>query len=161
MNFHKNVFSGKYFILKRFKKFMDSKDRIIVDALIKDARTPLTKIAKELGVTEAAVRKRLKNLEDRGVITGYTARVDPSALGYNAISLTGIDTEPEKLLDVVSKLREFDFAKSIYITTGDHMIMVEIWAKDGNELTRLISEVIGKIEGVKRICPAIVLERVK
>ncbi|AIY91168.1 Lrp/AsnC family transcriptional regulator [Geoglobus acetivorans] len=140
---------------------MDDKDRVIVDMLTKDARTPLTKIAKKLGITEAAVRKRLKNLEEKNIITGYTALVNPSALGYNTVSLTGIDTEPEKLLDVASKMKEYDFARNVFITTGDHMIMVEIWAKDGDELTRIISDVIGKIEGVKRVCPAIVLEKLK
>ncbi len=140
---------------------MDDKDRIIIEMLTEDARTPLTKIAKKLGITEAAVRKRLKNLEERGVIQGYTTIVNPSMLGYSNISLTGIDTEPDKFLEVAKKVMEYDFARSVYITSGDHMIMVEIWAKDGDELTKIISEKIGKIEGVKRVCPAIVLEKMK
>jgi Lrp/AsnC family transcriptional regulator for asnA, asnC and gidA len=41
------------------------------------------------------------------------------------------------------------------------MIMTEIWTRDGRELTKLISEKIGTIEGVKRICPAIILEKLK
>ncbi len=140
---------------------MDDKDWTIINTLTKDARTPLTKIAKKLGITEAAVRKRLKNLEERGVIKGYTTIINPSMLGYHSVSLTGIDTEPDKFLDVAKKVMEFDFAKNVYITSGDHMLMVEIWAKDGDELTRIISEVIGKIDGVKRVCPAIVLEKMK
>ncbi len=75
--------------------------------------------------------------------------------------MTGVDTEPEKFLDVAKKLKEEDFAKSVYITTGDHMIMAEIWAKDGDELTKIISDKIGKLPGVKKICPAIILEKVK
>ncbi len=140
---------------------MDDKDWTIISMLTKDARTPLTKIAKKLGITEAAVRKRLKNLEERGVIKGYTTVVNPSMLGYNSVSLTGIDTEPDKFLDVAKKVMEFDFARNVYITSGDHMLMVEIWAKDGDELTKIISDVIGKIDGVKRVCPAIVLEKMK
>ncbi len=140
---------------------MDDKDWTIIGMLTKDARTPLTKIAKKLGITEAAVRKRLKNLEEKGVIKGYTTVVNPSMLGYNSVSLTGIDTEPDKFLDVAKKVMEFEFAKNVYITSGDHMLMVEIWAKDGDELTKIISDVIGKIDGVKRVCPAIVLEKMK
>jgi len=41
------------------------------------------------------------------------------------------------------------------------MIMTEIWTKDEREFTKLISEKIGKIEGVKRVCPAIILEKLK
>jgi len=140
---------------------MDEKDAKIIEILLKDARTPLTKIAKELGITEAAVRKRVKNLEMRGIIKGYTLLLDHEKLGYGVVSLTGVDTEPDKFLEIAKKLRDFDFARSVYITSGDHMIMAEIWAKDGDELARIISEKIGKIEGVRRVCPAIVLEKLK
>ncbi len=140
---------------------MDERDRKIVEILMKNGRATLTEIAKELGISEAAVRKRLKNLEERGIIKGYTAIVDYEKLGYGVLSLTGVDTDPDKFLDVATKLKDYDFVRSLYITSGDHMIMAEIVARDGDELTRIISEVIGKIEGVKRVCPAIVLEKLK
>ena len=142
-------------------KSVDEKDVKIIKMLMDDARISYTNMAKELNITEAAVRKRVKNLESRGVIKKYTVEIDSSKLGYNIISLTGIDTEPEKFLDVAKKLKNEDFAKSVYITTGDHMIMVEVWAKDGDELTKIISEKIGGLPGVKKICPAIILEKVK
>ncbi|MBO8183078.1 MAG: Lrp/AsnC family transcriptional regulator [Archaeoglobus sp.] len=142
-------------------KSVDEKDVKIIKMLMDDARISYTNMAKKLNITEAAVRKRVKNLESRGVIRKYTVEIDSSKLGYNIISLTGIDTEPEKFLDVAKNLKNEDFAKSVYITTGDHMIMAEIWAKDGDELTKIISEKIGKLPGVKKICPAIILEKVK
>jgi Lrp/AsnC family transcriptional regulator for asnA, asnC and gidA len=128
---------------------------------MEDARISYTNMAKELDITEAAVRKRVKNLESRGVIKRYTIDVDSTKLGYNIVSLTGIDTEPEKFLDVAKKLKEEEFTRNVFITTGDHMIMAEIWAKDGDELTRIISEKIGRLQGVKKICPAIILEKIK
>ena len=140
---------------------MDERDRKIIEILVKNGRATLTEIAKELGISEAAVRKRLKNLEERGIIKGYTAIIDYEKAGYGVISLTGIDTEPDKFLDVAKELKEYKFVKSLYITSGDHMIMAEIVAKDGDELTKILSEVIGKIEGVKRVCPAIVLDKIK
>jgi Lrp/AsnC family transcriptional regulator for asnA, asnC and gidA len=140
---------------------LDDKDMKIIRMLMDDARASYTNMAKEMGITEAAVRKRVKNLELKGVIKKYTVEVDSSKLGYNIISLTGVDTEPEKFLDVAKKLKEEDFTRSVYITTGDHMIMAEIWARDGDELTKIISDKIGKLPGVKKICPAIILEKVK
>lgn len=59
------------------------------------------------------------------------------------------------------KLKEFDFTKRVFITTGDHMIMVEIWAKNRDELMKILSEEIGSLDGVKGVFPAIVLERIK
>ncbi len=142
-------------------KSVDEKDIRIIQMLREDARISYTNMAKRLNITEAAVRKRVKNLESKGVIKKYTVEVDSSKLGYNIVSLTGVDTEPEKFLEVAKKLKDEDFTKSVYITTGDHMIMTEIWAKDGDELTKIISEKIGKLSGVKKICPAIILEKVK
>ena len=140
---------------------LNDKDLRIIEILMNDARTPYTRIADELGVTEAAIRKRVRNLEEKGVIKKYTIEVDHSKLGYGIVSQTGIDTEPDRFLEVANRLKDFDFVKSVHITSGDHMIMAEIWARDGQELTEIISEKIGSLEGVRRICPAIVLERIK
>ncbi|WP_297065194.1 HTH-type transcriptional regulator LrpA, partial [Thermococcus sp.] len=133
---------------------LDERDRIILDMLTKDARTPFTEIAKVLGISETAVRKRVKALEEAGVIKQYTIVVDPAKLGYNLVSITGIDTKPEKIFEVASKLKEFDFVRHVYLTSGDHMIMAEVWAKDGEDLSDIISNKIGRINGVLKVCPA-------
>lgn len=140
---------------------LDERDKIIIEMLTKDARTPFTEIAKVLGISETAVRKRVKALEEAGVIKQYTVVVDPSKLGYNLVSITGVDTLPEKIFEVAQKLKEFDFVRTVYLTSGDHMIMAEIWARDGEDLSEIISSKIGKIEGVTKVCPAIILERLK
>jgi Lrp/AsnC family transcriptional regulator for asnA, asnC and gidA len=140
---------------------LDERDRIIIEMLTKDARTPFTEIAKVLGISETAVRKRVKALEEAGVIKQYTVVVDPSKLGYNLVSLTGVDTLPEKIFEVANKLKEFDFVREVYLTSGDHMIMTEVWAKDGEDLSDIISNKIGKMEGVTKVCPAIILEKLK
>jgi Lrp/AsnC family transcriptional regulator for asnA, asnC and gidA len=142
-------------------RMLDERDRVIIEMLTKDARTPFTEIAKVLGISETAVRKRVKALEEAGVIRQYTVVVDPSKLGYNLVSLTGVDTLPERIFDVASKLKEFEFVRSVYLTSGDHMIMTEVWAKDGEDLSDIISNKIGKIDGVTKVCPAIILEKLK
>ncbi|ALV62077.1 HTH-type transcriptional regulator Ptr2 [Thermococcus sp. 2319x1] len=140
---------------------LDERDKVIIDMLTKDARTPFTEIAKVLGVSETAVRKRVKALEEKGIIQQYTIKVNPQKLGYNLISITGVDTKPEKLFEVANKLKEFEFVRELYLSSGDHMIMAEIWAKDGEDLADIMSNKIGKIDGVTKVCPAIILERLK
>ncbi len=140
---------------------LDERDKIIIEMLTKDARTPFTEIAKVLGISETAVRKRVNALEKAGVIRQYTIVVNPSKLGYNLVSLTGVDTLPEKIFEVAEKLKEFEFVKEVYLTSGDHMIMAEVWAKDGEDLSDIISNRIGRIEGVTKVCPAIILEKLK
>ena len=140
---------------------LDERDRVIIEMLTKDARTPFTEIAKVLGISETAVRKRVKALEEAGVIKQYTVVIDPSKLGYNLVSLTGVDTLPERIFEVANKLKEFDFVRRVYLTSGDHMIMTEVWAKNGEDLSDIISNKIGKIDGVTKVCPAIILEKFK
>ncbi len=139
----------------------DQKDLKIIGILKENSRKSFTEIAEELGVSESTIRKRVKALEDEGIIKRYSIIIDPSKIGYGTVALVGLDVEPSRFLDAAEKMTEFEEVKCVYTSTGDHMIMTEIWVKDGKELTKLISEKIGKIEGVSRICPAIILEKLK
>ncbi len=140
---------------------IDQKDKRIIEILQKNARIPNTEIAKMLGISESTVRKRINDLESKGVIKKYTAIVDPSKIGYNTVTILGVDVDPTKFLDVAKELAKLPETKYVATSTGDHMIMAEIWTKDGQTLAELVSNRIGKIEGVKRICPAIILEKIK
>ncbi|UNQ74138.1 Lrp/AsnC family transcriptional regulator [Infirmifilum sp. NZ] len=139
---------------------MDDKDAVILRMLMDNARTPLTEIAKAVGVTDVAVKKRIQKLEREGVIKKYTIVVEPKKIGYNGVALVGVDTDPDKVLSVAHELSKREFTVSVFVTTGDHMIMTEVWAKTGQDLMKIIEE-IGRMEGVKKVCPAIVLERIK
>jgi len=138
------------------KRNVDRKSLRIIEILRKDARTPKAKIAKELGITEAAVRKRIRGLEEKGIIIGYRALIDYRKAGI-VFSFTGIDVEPEALLNIVKRLREIEQIEVLYLTTGDHNLMAEILCSDMNELEK-VHEEIASMNGVRRICPAIVTE---
>ena len=140
---------------------MDEKDRKIIEILEKNARTPFTQIAKEVGLSEGAVRKRVEALERKGVIRKYVAVVDPKKLGYNNVTILGLDVDPTKLLDIANEIAKIKEVRTVCLSTGDHMIMAEIWAKDGRELSEILAKKIGKIDGIKRLCPAILLEKIK
>jgi len=140
---------------------IDELDRKILMLLQEDARLPFLEIAKKLKVSESTIRKRVQALKEKGVIKRFTIEIDPAKIGLNTVAIVGIDVDPPKLLEVAQKLCEFKEIRCVATSTGDHMIMTEIWTDDGRELTRLISEKIGPIEGVKKICPAIILERLK
>ena len=92
---------------------MDTKDMKILNILMKDGRKPYTEIAKELGTSESSIRKRVRKMEDEGIIKGYKVEVEPSKIGYNVVALTGFDTNPEDFLTVANKLCEFDEVKKV------------------------------------------------
>ncbi|GGP21855.1 transcriptional regulator [Thermocladium modestius] len=139
---------------------IDDRDKRIIEIMMQDSKTPFTKIGKELGISEAAVRRRIRKLEMMGVIRKFTVVVDPSKIGYKHVAIIGIDSEPDKLIQIAHDLASKDFSKKVYITTGDHMIMMEAWARDSMEMTKILQE-IGSINGVRKVCPAIILDYVK
>lgn len=135
-------------------------DPEIIQILMRNARTPYVKIAKMLGVSETAIRKRVKKLEKRGVIKRYTIEVDPKKIGFEIRALIGIDTKPERFISTLEKLKVMEEIISLYSASGDHMILAECWFKDSRELTAFIRK-LEDMEGVTRVCPAIILEKVK
>lgn len=140
---------------------IDKLDVEILQLLEKDASLPYTEIARRLKLNESTVRKRVAALKQKGVIRKFTVVIEPSKIGFNTVAIIGVDVDPPKLLEVAQKLCEIPETRYVATSTGDHMIMTEIWTRDGKELSKIISEKIGTIEGVKKICPAIILEKLK
>lgn len=132
----------------------------LLKLLRENSRMSFVEMAKKLGVTEGAVRKRIKKLEKDRVIKGYTIVVDPKKLGYEIDSFIGLDTLPEKLISVVNQIKEMNEVLSLYISGGDHMILMECWFKSHEELNRFVRK-IEKIVGVTRVCPATIINKVK
>jgi Lrp/AsnC family transcriptional regulator for asnA, asnC and gidA len=140
---------------------VDGVDLKILTMLQEDGRRPFTEIARNLKLSESTIRKRVQSLEEKGVIKQFTVEITPSKIGINTVAIVGVDVDPTKLLVAAQKLCEIEEIRSVATSTGDHMIMTEIWSKDGRELTRILSDRIGTIEGIRKICPAIILEKLK
>jgi len=140
---------------------IDNIDSKIIDILETDGRKSFTQIAKKLGLSEATIRKRIIVMQKKRVITAFTAKVNPSKLGLNTDAIVGVDADPTKLLTVAQKLCDLKEVKCVATASGDHMMMLEIWTKDARELAKLITEKIEKMEGIKKVCPALLLEKLK
>ena len=140
---------------------IDEINREILGRLRNNARTPFLEIAKDLRISESTVRKRVGDMEKRGIIKKYTAIVDPSKIGYGSVAIVGIDVKAERFLNVAKKLTEYNNVKFVSTSSGDHMIMAEIWMEKSSELRDFITNTIEKMDGVTRTCPAILNERLK
>jgi len=132
----------------------------IIHLLKENSRTPFVKIAKILGVSETAIRKRVRKLEREGVIRKYTIEVDLKKLGFKVNVLIGIDTKPEYYISTLEKLKGMEEVMSLYSASGDHMILAECWFKNSEELTKFI-KTLEMFRGITKICPAIILEKIK
>jgi Lrp/AsnC family transcriptional regulator for asnA, asnC and gidA len=140
---------------------LDETDKRILEMLQENARISYTEVARKLNVSESAIRKRVAALQREGVITKFTIKVDHGKLGLNTIAIVGLDVEPSKMLEIAQELCTLKELKCVATASGDHMIMLEVWSRNGKELNNLISEKIGKIVGVKQVCPALILEKLK
>ena len=139
---------------------MDKLDLSIIGILSKNSRTSFMGIGKKLKVSESTIRKRVSSLERDKVIKKYSLVVDANKIGFENVALIGVDVMPERYLDVAKKLAELDGVKFAASSTGDHMFMLEVWAKNGDDL-RALSDKIKGLEGVTRICTAIIKDTLK
>lgn len=137
-----------------------TEDRIL-DALESDAQASYAEIAEMADVSKPTVRKYINKLEDEGVIVGYSADVDPKKLSGQSIAIVGIECESERYVEVSRTLKELDSVRALYTSSGDHMLMAEVRAKDGDALGDVISEQISDIDGVTAAHPSFLQERLK
>lgn len=135
-------------------------DRIL-SVLEEDAQASYAEIAEQAGVSKPTVRKYIDELEEEGVIVGYSADVDPKKLSGQSIAIVGIDVASEQYVDATRKLTELEEIESLYTSSGDHMLMAEVRATDGNELGDVINADILSIDGVTAAHPSFLQERLK
>ena len=128
----------------------DPIDAQIVDLLMEDGRMPCAEIARRLGsLSERSIRYRIERLVSRGVIR-ISAIPSPSALGYGVVADVFIEVEPGSILDVAQHMAEYDCVSYIACSTGDRDVSIQIVAHDNAELYRFVTEVVGKVPGVRK-----------
>lgn len=137
---------------------IDEIDMKILKILEKNSRIQNTKIAKLLGITEAAVRKRIEKLKKMGIIRKFTIDIDYSALDYKIV-IIGLDVQKNRVFDVIKNIPKIENVKSLYVSMGDHEILLEFIYKDQKELEKFI-EVLKNVDGIENVCPAILIERI-
>ena len=133
----------------------------ILSVLEEDAQASYAEIADQAGVSKPTVRKYIDQLETEGVIVGYSADLDPKKLSGQSIALVGIDVASERYVEATRALKELESVESLYTSSGDHMLMAEVRAADGDALGDVINERILEIEGVTAAHPSFLQERLK
>ena len=121
----------------------DEIDIGILEALRRDARTPFTDIAKDLGISDSTIHFRLKKMIEAGVIKRYTIDVDEKALGRNIHSLVFINVNPGFTEDVADRLVKYEDVSDIYEVHGSHDLVLRVSASSLDELRMLILKIRG------------------
>lgn len=139
---------------------IDKIDLQIINLLQEDSRLSFNKIAKELGISVGTAYNRIKNLEERGILKGYTAIVDPVKVGYTLTAIILIQAEGKHLLDVENEVAKMSNVISVYDITGDFDIAVVARFKDRFGLNAFIKNLL-TMPYVKRTVTNVVLNVVK
>lgn len=131
------------------KTVLDATDRKILKFLIRNARMPFLEIARECGISGAAIHQRIRKLDEAGVILGSRLIVDPKTLGFDVCAHIGISLkDPMLLQQTMEKLKEVPEIVECHFITGDWNILVKLYCLDNEHLMRTIFDNILRIPGV-------------
>lgn len=125
---------------------IDDVDRRILSFLVKDARMAYLEIARECGISGAAIHQRIRKLEAAGVITGSRLLVKPSALGLNVCAFVSISiSEANKYLDVTESLKKIPEVVECHFVTGSTSLLVKMYCMNNEHLMSVILNTIQNI----------------
>ena len=127
---------------------VDNLDLKILSELSDDAAISIPKRSKKIDVNTSVVYSRIKRLLKRKMIERYTIEINDKELGYTVKSFTGINIDSKQRDSVINGLFEINGVREISEVTGRFDILVTMHAKNLAEMHRLISEGIGKIQGI-------------
>ena len=125
---------------------IDETDQKILSFLVNNARMPFLEIARECGVSGAAIHQRVKKLESNGVITGSRLLVKPQALGLNVCAFISVVlSEANKYQQVVNSLKHIPEIVECHFVTGRAALFVKVYCFDNDHLMEVLLNTIQKI----------------
>jgi len=129
---------------------VDDLDNQIIEILSLDGRISNASIARNLGVSEGTIRRRLNILKDEGIINVKVV-LNPNYLASETEAIIGIQVDLSLIREVVLKLNGINEIRWVNITSGSFDIFVNVSTKSLSDLLVLLQNKIGKIDGVKKI----------
>lgn len=121
---------------------MEAADRRIIDLLRSDGRMSYTDLGKAIGLSTSAVHQRVRRLEERGVISGYAATIDPAALGTPLTAFVSVaPLDPRAPDDIPDRLRDIGAIDACYSVAGDSNYLLRVRVGTPQDLEELLSVV--------------------
>lgn len=141
---------------------MDETDRIVVRALWEQGRMSWAELGSRVGLSAPGAAERVRRLESKGVIRGFSARVDPRAVGLPLTGFVEVTLERplhrKAFLDLVAGLEE---VQECHHVAGEYDYLLKVRCRDTLDLDRVISDRLKSLRGVARTRTTIVLASLK
>jgi len=141
---------------------IDDTDREILTFLQRDGRISNAEIARQVGMAPSAILERIRKLEERGVVRGYEARLDPKHLGLGLVAFIFVraDDRPGTLC-TGDRLAKIPGVHEVHQIAGEDCYLVKIRARDTEHLGRLLREQVSAVKGVRSTRTTIALNTLK
>ena len=127
---------------------IDELDLTILSELSADASISVPKLSEKIKVNSSVIYSRIKRLVKRKLIKRFTIVVNDQELGYQVKALAGINMDSKKRDTVIDELFKIDGVREIAEVTGRFDILVTLFAHSLDQMHKLVSEKIGKIDGI-------------
>ena len=139
---------------------LDKIDHKIIQTLLVDGRASFSKMAKEVNLTDVAIKKRVESLKRKGVISSINASLNLKVLGFENPIFVQIRTELSKNKDLVKKLNSLDYISELYQVLGEYNLIGKIVVPSLESAEKLIND-LGMIDGILDIKTMVVLSELK
>ncbi len=139
---------------------LDSVDWQIIRVLQQDGRTSNVEVARQVGVSEPTVRKRLERLLSTRLIR-ITAVPDASGLGFSTVAFVTLSVDLARAGQIATEIARLPEVRTVHLTTGGSELIVEAWFTSSEDLLRFMAEQIGGIAGIRRTATSHVLRTIK
>ncbi|WP_338872154.1 Lrp/AsnC family transcriptional regulator [Myxococcus stipitatus] len=141
---------------------MDELDFRLVDLLQRDGRATQLELSRAVGLSQPAVAERIRKLEERGVVTGYAARVDATKLGKDITAFIGVSIEHPKYFEgFAKKVLALPDVLECHRVAGQDSYLLKVKSANTRTLDSLLVETLRTIAGVTRTQTTIVLSSIK
>ncbi|MFB6218338.1 MAG: HTH-type transcriptional regulator Lrp [Halobacteriaceae archaeon] len=117
-------------------------DAKLLNGLLGDGRASLRSLAEDLDVSVTTVSNHLDDLEESGVVKGYTPKLDYGELGYDVTAVLQLKVEGSSLPEVTDRLRDHDQMVSVYEVTGDYDVIAVGKFTDTDDMNTLIKTLL-------------------
>lgn len=143
------------------KTNLDAIDRKILSFLIKNARMPYLEIARECGISGAAIHQRINKLTEAGIIQGSYTVVNPKMLGFDVCAHINITLKDPKLMQqTIEELHQIPEIVEAHFISGKGSIQVKLYCKDNDHLMRTVYNRVLSLQGVATTETTISLQEV-
>lgn len=140
---------------------MDRLDWKIVAAIEEDGRQSFAELGETVGLSKSPCWSRVRNLEARGIIQGYSARLDPFALGLEVQSFVEVRISLDAHADFEAAVMDHPAVFECHTTAGDSDYMLKIFARSVDHLDELLRHDLSKLPGVHRLATVVCLKTIK